>query len=127
MGQRPAQPVPLSLIILDIDFFKQYNDHYGHIKGDECFARWRVPCRWQPTGHGISSRGSAVKSLYGYYRKPTRRRPKQVARRCLHLICQQQIEHGFRAVSNLLTMSLGVGTRIVTPDQSDAGICRGCR
>jgi diguanylate cyclase (GGDEF)-like protein len=42
---------------------------------------------------------------------------RQVARRCLHLIRQQQIEHGFSAVSNLLTLSLGVGTRTVTPDQ----------
>jgi diguanylate cyclase (GGDEF)-like protein len=29
---------PMSLIICDIDFFKLYNDHYGHQKGDECLA-----------------------------------------------------------------------------------------
>ena len=27
---------PISLIMVDIDFFKGYNDYYGHQKGDRC-------------------------------------------------------------------------------------------
>lgn len=33
-GQRENAPV--SLLTLDIDFFKSYNDHYGHPQGDKC-------------------------------------------------------------------------------------------
>lgn len=27
---------PIALVLFDLDFFKQYNDHYGHLQGDEC-------------------------------------------------------------------------------------------
>ncbi|MEM7542633.1 MAG: diguanylate cyclase [Pseudomonadota bacterium] len=50
---------PLSLIICDIDHFKQYNDHYGHPAGDECLKQFAA------TLHGFSRRAGDVAARIG--------------------------------------------------------------
>jgi two-component system cell cycle response regulator len=47
----------LSLLILDIDFFKQYNDTWGHLEGDEVLQR---------IGHIINSHMRSMDTAYRY-------------------------------------------------------------
>jgi diguanylate cyclase (GGDEF)-like protein len=108
MAQRSGSP--LSVIILDIDYFKQYNDHYGHIKGDECLrrvARTLSLAANRPRDFIARIGGEEFVWLLP---ETDAESARLVAHKCLHLIRQQQITHEFSVISPLLSLSLGVGT-----------------
>jgi len=105
---------PLSLIMLDIDYFKQYNDFYGHIQGDECLKRvGRIL-------HGVGTRARDFFARFGgeefalILSETDEQSAKKVAERCRNLLFKAQIPHEKSLVSQVLTISLGVGTIIPT-------------
>ena len=105
---------PLSLILIDIDFFKQYNDHYGHVQGDECLKR---------VGAALGSAASRPRDLLARYGgeefvlvlpATDEAAARRVSERCRQAIFKEQIAHAASPVGQLLTVSQGVGTIIPT-------------
>jgi len=109
--------LPLSLILVDIDFFKQYNDHYGHIQGDDCLRQVAT------TLASAALRGRDFLARFGgeefvFILPETDAEAAQIiAERCRDLILQQQIAHARSSVNPVVTISLGVGT--ITPQRDD--------
>jgi diguanylate cyclase (GGDEF)-like protein len=50
---------PLSLLLIDIDFFKKINDRYGHGRGDDCLVKVAIALQ------SILSRNSDLLARYG--------------------------------------------------------------
>ncbi len=109
---------PLSLILIDIDFFKQYNDHYGHVQGDECLKR---------VGAALGTAASRPRDLLARYGgeefvlvlpATDDAAARRVSERCRQAIFKEQIAHAASPVGQLLTVSQGVGT--IIPTASDA-------
>ncbi|MBK5417492.1 sensor domain-containing diguanylate cyclase [Pseudomonas sp. TH31] len=105
--------LPLSLLILDIDYFKQYNDHYGHIQGDECLRRVAQTLSLAANRPRDFIARIGGEEFVWLLPETDAESARLVARKCLHLIRQQHIPHEFSSVSALVTLSLGVGTTVV--------------
>jgi len=110
--------LPLSLILLDIDYFKQYNDLYGHIKGDECLRRVAQTLSLAANRPRDFIARIGGEEFVWLLPETDAESARQVAERCLHLIRQQRISHEQSAVSTLLSVSLGVGTTAVHEDNN---------
>jgi diguanylate cyclase (GGDEF)-like protein/PAS domain S-box-containing protein len=103
---------PLSLIMLDIDYFKQYNDCYGHLEGDICLKR----VAWILTA--VATRARDLLARFGgeefvlVLPETDEAAARMLAERCRDLILAEQLPHEQSPISPVLTISLGVGTVI---------------
>lgn len=108
---------PLSVIMMDIDYFKQYNDHYGHVQGDECLKLVAKVL----TGAGTRARDTLARfggeEFVLVLPETDAASALKIADRCSKLLFKQQIPHAQSNVSQLLTLSMGVGT--VLPAHGD--------
>jgi diguanylate cyclase (GGDEF)-like protein/PAS domain S-box-containing protein len=116
-----ASGEPLSLLMVDIDYFKQYNDHYGHMQGDECLRRVA-----QAIDGGASRPGDLCARLGGeefvlLLPATDQATALKVATRCRTLLERQEIAHARSGVGRQVTVSIGCGT-IVPGEGDDADV-----
>lgn len=102
----------LSLIMIDVDNFKDYNDNYGHISGDECLKKVAS------TIYYTVKRSSDLVARYGgeefitLLPNTSNKGAIEVAEKIRKNIELLNIKHEHSKISDKLTVSLGVNTVI---------------
>jgi diguanylate cyclase (GGDEF)-like protein len=108
----------LSLLMIDIDYFKNYNDTYGHSAGDECLKKIS----------GILSesilRVDDFVARYGgeeftaVLPNTDKDGAIAIAEKMLESVREQNIPHGASSAGSCVTVSIGVATGRVQRDQT---------
>jgi len=100
----------LALIMIDVDRFKQYNDHYGHLEGDDCL---REIARALKT---VVERASDTVARYGgeefviILPDTNPQGAAALAERIMEYIHRLELPHATSDISDYVTISLGIAS-----------------
>ena len=106
----------LSLVMIDIDFFKDYNDLYGHQRGDECLTLVAQ------TLASVLKRAEDMVARYGgeefvmLLPGIELEQATLLAEECRNKILDQKVDFQTSKVIDVVSISLGVCTTIPTKD-----------
>ncbi len=105
---------PLSLVMVDIDHFKAYNDYYGHLAGDDCLQRVAR------TLETVVARPGDLVARYGgeefaLVLPDTDNGARILGERCRAAVADLQIPHQASPLLPVVTVSVGVATAIPRP------------
>lgn len=99
----------VSIILIDIDYFKKYNDNYGHIKGDEIIKEVSNSLKNSIKDQGIVIRYGGEEMVL-ILPKVSIDSAKVIAENIQESIRGKQIEHKYSEICHILTVSIGIYT-----------------
>ena len=112
---------PIGLLMIDVDHFKEYNDHYGHPAGDAVLRQIArmVGESMRRGGELVARYGGEEFALLlpGADLEAARARRRALPRR---RVVDAKIEHRASATSAWLGVSIGVASQVATPGPSTA-------
>jgi len=116
MALAARQKTNLSLVLCDVDCFKAYNDHYGHLAGDECLRKvaqiLQTAC--QRSTDLVARYGGEEFALV--LPDTHRTGAAQHVRNIRQALAEAAIEHARSTVSPYVTLSIGIAAYIPGKD-----------
>jgi len=100
---------PIALLLVDVDFFKLYNDHYGHPEGDACLqavARVLMENCQRPADLAARYGGEEFAILLP---QTSLAGAELVAQRVLDAMDRQSMPHVASSIASHVTVSVGIG------------------
>ncbi|OYU26953.1 MAG: hypothetical protein CFE41_13225 [Burkholderiales bacterium PBB2] len=104
------QQLPLSLLMVDIDHFKQFNDHYGHLEGDRCIRAVAL------TLQQVAGRASDLVARYGgeefalLLPETDAAAAARLAQSCLDAMAALGLPHAQSSAGGHVSLSIGCAT-----------------
>ncbi|KDR96404.1 PAS domain S-box-containing protein/diguanylate cyclase (GGDEF) domain-containing protein/hemerythrin-like metal-binding domain protein [Peptoclostridium litorale DSM 5388] len=111
---------PLSVILLDLDYFKLFNDNYGHVNGDKCLQKVAgviAGCILRPADLAARYGGEEFACILP---ETNNKGAVQIAEKIRQSIFNLAIPHKESLVADVVTVSLGVVTVYNTIFESNA-------
>jgi len=112
------ESTPISMILMDIDYFKLFNDHYGHQQGDNCLIQIAQMLE------GVAIRKTDLVARYGgeefvcILPKTEIREASMIAEKFRLSIMSIGIPHEYSEADSGVTISIGVATIIPEVDSN---------
>jgi diguanylate cyclase (GGDEF)-like protein len=115
LGRAYRGHTALSLVMLDVDYFKEYNDHYGHVAGDNCLIevaslieqqanrKGDLVARYGGEEFAIILPGIDAKGALAF------------AQRLQQFIEAQRLEHASTKLTTLKSVTISAGVTTVVP------------
>lgn len=98
----------LSLLLCDVDFFKNYNDHYGHVAGDKCLqAIGQILLQTFKRAGDLPARYGGEEFVVIFPGLPPGT-AGLLAEKLRQKMMTQAIPHAFSAAAEVVTLSIGV-------------------
>lgn len=108
--QAKAEGGDLSLLMLDVDHFKAYNDRYGHPTGDECLRCIALELKRQiPVSLGLVSRWGGEEFIVVLPQQSSAE-ARQTAQRLRQAVKALGLRHEASPTSSTVTVSVGTAT-----------------